>query len=94
MWIVRNARDVLTANILPQDAEDMQLLELTPAFATVTNLYVPVEFAEFFAPILQERVGETEADVLPALESLCLEGLQPSEPSGKLWASSLLHDSL
>ena len=83
-----------TANILPQDAEDMQLLELTPAFATVTNLYVPVEFAEFFAPILQERIGETEADVLPALESLCLEGLQPSEPSGKLWASSLLHDRL
>ena len=63
-----------TANNLPQDVEDIQLLELAPAFATVRNLYVPMEFAEFFGPILQERVGETTADVLPALESLFRRG--------------------
>jgi hypothetical protein len=72
-----------TASSLPQDdVEDMQLLEFSLAFATVKNIYVPVEFAEWFAPILQEHVGETATDVaaLPSLESLCLEDLQPSEP--------------
>ena len=63
--------------------EDMQLLGFPLAFATVKNLYVPMEFAENFASILQEHVGETATDVLPVLESLCLDttldDLRPSE---------------
>jgi hypothetical protein len=74
-----------TANVLSQDAlEDMQLLENFPAFAlafaSVKNLYLRMAFAEFFAPILQEHVLGTATDVLPALESLCLEEVEPSEP--------------
>ena len=66
--------------LLHDDLEDMQLLELFPAFATVENLYVHMEFAELLAPILQELVEEIATDVLPALRNLCLEGVQPSEP--------------
>jgi hypothetical protein len=74
-----------TANVLSQDdLEDMQLLENFPAFAlafaSVKNLYLRMAFAEFFAPILQEHVLGTATDVLPALESLCLEEVEPSEP--------------
>jgi hypothetical protein len=69
------------AYTLSQDnVEDMQLLEIFHALTTVKNLYVHMKHAEFFAPILQEHFGETATDVLPALESLCFEEVQPSEP--------------
>ena len=38
------------------------------------------EFARCIAPALQELVGERVTEVLPALESLFLEDLQPSGP--------------
>ena len=76
---IRGKADMLSRDVV----EDMQLLGFPLAFATVKNLYVPMEFAENFASILQEHVGETATDVLPALESLCLDttldDLRPSE---------------
>ena len=73
-----------TADMLSQDGgEYMQLLEFLPSLATVKNFYARTGFAEFLAPIFQEHVevlGETATNVFPALESLCLEDLQPSEP--------------
>ena len=62
------------------DIENMQWLEIFHPFTAVKNLYVSKEFARCIAPALQELVGERVTDVLPALESLFLEELQPSGP--------------
>ena len=63
------------------DVEDIELLECFPAFTPVKYLYVLTAFAEIvFSPTLQEHVGERLTDLLPSLESLCLEEVQPSEP--------------
>jgi hypothetical protein len=84
-----------TTYMLSQDdVEDMQLLEFFHALTTVKNLYVHMKHAEFFAPILQEHFGGTATDVLPALESLCFDEVQPSEPLQEALGQSLLYDSL
>ena len=62
------------------DIENGQWLEIFGAFTAVTDLYVCKEFAQCITPALQELVGERVMDVLPALESLFLEKLQPSGP--------------
>ena len=62
------------------DIENMQWLEIFHPFTAVKNLYVSKEFAQCIAPALQELVGERVTEVLPALESLFLEELQPSGP--------------
>jgi hypothetical protein len=60
--------------------ENMQWLEIFHPFTAVKNLYVSKEFAQCIAAALQELVGGRVTDVLPALEGLFLERLQPSGP--------------
>ena len=62
------------------DIENGQWLEVLDPFTAVTDLYVCKEFAQCITPALQELVEERVMDVLPALESLFLEELQPSGP--------------
>ena len=63
-----------------------QQVEITPwlgiflPFTDVRNLYVCKEFAQCIALSLQDLVGEIGMGMLPALESLFLENLQPSGP--------------
>jgi hypothetical protein len=62
------------------DIENGQWLEIFRPFTAVTNLFVCKEFAHCIAPALQELVRERVVVVLPALENLFLEELQPSGP--------------
>jgi hypothetical protein len=62
------------------DMESGQWLELLYSFSTVKDLYLDREFASRIAPTLKELVGERVTEVLPALQSLFLEGLQLSGP--------------
>jgi hypothetical protein len=43
----------------------------------VKNFYVVKKFVQHFAPALEELVGESVIDVLPALEGLYLEEFEP-----------------
>jgi hypothetical protein len=61
-----------------EDMEDSQWLELLHPFSGVKNLFLSQEFAPRIAPALQELVGERAIEVLPALQSIFLEGLPPS----------------
>ena len=65
------------------DIENVQWLEILQPFTSVKNLYVSNNFAQCFAQTLQELAGERRTDVLPALESLFVEELQPSGPVQK-----------
>jgi hypothetical protein len=60
--------------------ENMLWLELLCPFTTVKNLYLSENFAQRIAPALEELVGDRATEVLPALQNLFLEGLQPSGP--------------
>ena len=60
--------------------EDVQWLEIFLPFTDVKKLYVCKESARRIAPALQELREESMISVLPALESLFLEELQPSGP--------------
>jgi len=60
--------------------ESGQWLELLYSFSTVKDLYLDREFVPRIAPTLQELVGERVTEVLPALQSLFLEGFQQSGP--------------
>ena len=62
------------------DIENGQWLEILDPFTAVTDLCVCKEFAQCITPALQELVEERVMDVLPALESLFLEELQPTGP--------------
>lgn len=62
------------------DIENSQWLEVLHPFATVKDLYISQEFTPRIAPVLKELVGETVAEVLPALRTLFLEETSPSEP--------------
>ena len=75
-----------SASMLSQDdVDDLPFLGVFHALTTVKNLYVHMKDAEFFAPILQEYFGGTEAVVLPTLEILCLKkDLQEDQPSEPL----------
>jgi hypothetical protein len=65
------------------DVEITQWLELLHPFIAVKNLYLSKEFAPHIASSLQELVGGRVTEVLPTLQNLFLEGLQPSEPVHK-----------
>jgi hypothetical protein len=69
---------------LPDDIEDtrhhMLWLELLRPFTAVKNLYLSKEVASCIVPVLQELVGGRITGVLPALENIFLEGLQPLGP--------------
>ena len=58
----------------------MQWLAFLRPFSAVKNLYLCKKIAECIASALQELVGESVADVLPALERIFLEDVQPSGP--------------
>jgi hypothetical protein len=65
----------------PQDNTETTLwLELLHPFTDVKNLYLSEELASRIAPALQELVGGRTTEVLPALQNLYLDGLQPSGP--------------
>jgi hypothetical protein len=59
----------------------------------VKNLYISSMLAESIAFDLTDLVGERVADVLPALECILLEDLEPSGYVQNVLDSSLLHDS-
>ena len=60
--------------------ENSLWLELLHPFMAVKNLYLSEKFALCIAPALQELVGGRTTEVLPTLQNLFLEGLQPSGP--------------
>jgi hypothetical protein len=62
------------------DIENMQWQEIFHLFTAVKYLYVSWNFTRCIAFALQELGRGRVADVLPALESLFLEDLQPSGP--------------
>ena len=62
----------------PPDIENVQWLAIFHPFIAVKKLYICEGFAQYFVPAFQELVGERTTDVLPTLESLFLDGLQPS----------------
>jgi F-box-like len=64
----------------PDDVGNTLWLELLHSFAAVKNLYLCEKIARRIAPALQELVGAITTEVLPTLENIFLEGLQPSGP--------------
>jgi len=53
------------------------LLEFLLPFSSVKNLYLPKEFVQSIMPSLQEIV---RTEVLPSLQNIFMEGLEPLEP--------------
>ena len=64
--------------ILQDDIENALWLELLRPFTTVKNLYLSKKFASHIVPALQELVGGRTTEVLPILQNIFLEELQPS----------------
>jgi hypothetical protein len=62
------------------DVENAQWLELLHPFIAVKNLYLHKQFALRIVPALQELVGGRATEVLPTLQNIFLEGLEPSGP--------------
>ena len=58
----------------------IQWLEFFQPFTAVMNLYLSKKFAPSIAAALQELVGGRTTEVLPILQNIYLEQLQPSEP--------------
>jgi hypothetical protein len=78
---IHGSRSLLSEWGWEEDSDDVRWLEMFHPFTTLKNLYVIKEFAEAIAPALQELVEEERVtDMLPALESLFLEVIQPSGP--------------
>ena len=61
--------------------ENALWLELLHPFSAVKNLYLSEKIAPRIAPALQEVVGDSTLEVLPTLQNIFLEGLQPSGPN-------------
>ena len=62
------------------DVEGVQWPEIFLPFTVAKNLYLSKEIAQFIAPALRELVKESVRNVLPALENIFLEELEPSRP--------------
>jgi len=60
------------------DMENTQWLELLQPFATVKKLYLSKKVALCVASALQELSEERVTELLPALQDIFIEGLQPS----------------
>ena len=60
------------------DIENTLWLELLRPFTGVKNLYLSEKFGSLIIPALQELTGRRTAEVLPILQNIFLEGLQPS----------------
>jgi F-box-like len=71
----------------PQWLDDMdsaQWLELFIPWTSVQSLHVSEELQPLVAPALQDLTGRRAAEVLPALRTLFLEGLQHGSMSGSI----------
>jgi hypothetical protein len=56
-------------------------------FIAVENFYLSKEFAPRILPALQELIGGRTMEVLPILQNIFLEELQPSVPAQEaIWA--------
>ena len=62
------------------NVENMLWLQVLRPFTAVKNLYLCDEFVPRIALALEELVGARTTEVLPTLENIFLEGLQPSGP--------------
>jgi hypothetical protein len=62
------------------DVENDQWLELLRSFPAVKNLYLCEESAPGVAAALQELIGSRITGVLPSLQNIFVEGLEPSGP--------------
>jgi hypothetical protein len=60
--------------------ENTQWLVLLRTFIAAKNLYLSEEMASRIVPALNELVGGRATEMLPALQNMFLEGLQPSGP--------------
>ena len=58
--------------------EDDQWLEVLRPFTAVKNLYLSKQFAPRIAAALQKLIGSRITEVLPGLQSIFVEGLEPS----------------
>ena len=63
--------------------ENTEWLDLLLPFTAVKNLHLSAPISPQIALVLQELTGGRIAEVLPALQNIFLEGLQPSEPVQK-----------
>ena len=63
------------------DVEHSQWEELLYLFTNVKNLYLDEDLGLLIATALQGLVGESVAQVLPALQGLFIKGLQPLGPT-------------
>jgi hypothetical protein len=63
--------------------ENTLWFELLLSFTAVKNLYLSKEFAPYVATALQELVGGRITEVLPSLQNIFVEGLEPSGPFQK-----------
>ncbi|KAN0105363.1 hypothetical protein V8E52_011122 [Russula decolorans] len=76
--------------------ENTLWLQLLLPFTAVKDLYLSKEFAPGIAAALQELVGARITEVLPSLENIFMEGLEPSGPLqesiGRFVAARLLSD--
>ena len=62
------------------DFENTQWLDILRPFIAVKNLYVSEQFAPRIALVLQKLVGGGASEVLPKLQNIFLEEIQPSGP--------------
>jgi hypothetical protein len=60
--------------------ENTLWLQLLLSFPAVKNLYLSKEFVPGIVATLQELVGARITEVLPGLQNLFMEGLEPSGP--------------
>jgi hypothetical protein len=60
--------------------ENALWLELLRPFRAVKNLYLTKRFAPRIVPGLKELVGSRATEVLPNLQNIFLQGLEPSGP--------------
>jgi hypothetical protein len=65
---------------LPLATENALWLQLLLSFTAVKNLYLSEELAPGIAAALQELVGTRITEVLPTLQNIFVEGLEPSGP--------------
>ena len=60
--------------------ENTLWLQLLLPFTAAKNLYLSKEFAPGIATALQELIGGRITEVLPSLQNIFVEGLEPSGP--------------
>ena len=80
IYIVEHLYIYAPLNRPQYDIENMQWLESFHPFTAVKDLYLSGKSAPYIVPALQELVGGRTTEVLPMLQNILLEGLEPSGP--------------